>query len=221
MKYKPDSIGEAGLKFFGMISASISHELKNTLAIINESAGFLEDLTLMAEKGAAIEPLRLQSTVKRIQKQVKRADNILQNMNLFAHSVDTPVCTLDIHELMVGLLDLTRRLADMKGIKVSLQPATGPIMITTSPFFLKNLLWHVLSFAMRVAGDSKAVVMDATKSDILVRISFSHLHELSSDKTDSFPGERETALIRMLNAQFSVDDNAGRIMLTLPASSIC
>ncbi len=52
-----ESIGECGLQCFGSISASISHELKNALAIINENAGLLEDLSFMAEKGLPLDPV--------------------------------------------------------------------------------------------------------------------------------------------------------------------
>ena len=37
-------VQDGGLFFFGKMSASISHELKNVLAIINENAGLAEDL---------------------------------------------------------------------------------------------------------------------------------------------------------------------------------
>lgn len=36
---------------FAKISAAISHEIKNTLSIINENAGLLEDYAQMAEDG--------------------------------------------------------------------------------------------------------------------------------------------------------------------------
>jgi hypothetical protein len=39
-----DSLGRQGLQFFGKISASVSHEIKNVLAVIGENAGLLEDL---------------------------------------------------------------------------------------------------------------------------------------------------------------------------------
>ena len=45
-----DSIGGSGLQFFGKVSASISHELKNVLAIINENAGLLEDPRAMLNR---------------------------------------------------------------------------------------------------------------------------------------------------------------------------
>ena len=45
-----DSKEEAGLRFFGMMTASVSHEIKNVLAIINENAGLMSDLTQMMMK---------------------------------------------------------------------------------------------------------------------------------------------------------------------------
>ena len=71
-----DTIGESGLQFFGKVSASISHELKNVLAIINENAGLLEDLTLAAQRGKAIDPERLNRTAGNFLKQIHRAHNI-------------------------------------------------------------------------------------------------------------------------------------------------
>ena len=44
------SSAKPGLQFFGKVSASIAHEIKNVLAIINENAGLLEDLTFAARK---------------------------------------------------------------------------------------------------------------------------------------------------------------------------
>ena len=61
MGVQPDIIAETGLQFFGRISASISHELKNVLAIINENAGLLEDLTSMADRGKPIDSARLKA----------------------------------------------------------------------------------------------------------------------------------------------------------------
>jgi signal transduction histidine kinase len=88
MSWDWNVLGEAGLQFFGKMSASISHEIKNALAIINESAGLLDDLSLRAERGIPVEPERLKKQAGNILKQIRRADGIIQNMNKFAHSID-------------------------------------------------------------------------------------------------------------------------------------
>ena len=43
-----DWFGYDNLAFFGKVNASISHELKNVMAIIAETAGLLGDLSEMA-----------------------------------------------------------------------------------------------------------------------------------------------------------------------------
>jgi signal transduction histidine kinase len=98
MNSQYSSIGETGLRFFGKVSASISHEIKNVLAIINENAGLLEDLSFAAKRGAAIDPDRLDRACRQFSKQIHRADTIIKNMNQFAHSVDVFAAPVDLFE---------------------------------------------------------------------------------------------------------------------------
>jgi len=212
-----DIVGETGLKFFGKISASISHELKNALSIINESAGLLEDLTLMAQKGAPIDPARLQTTAKRIQQQVGRADQIIQNMNRFSHSIDRALHMVDMDELMGLFTAVTRRISDMRGIKVSYVPCASPVTITTSPFFLKTLLWHLLDLAMGSAGEGKTVKLTVEKVQNTVEIRFGHLAALTAEPSSCFPGESEAALISALDATVSI--TADSMVLAVPCGS--
>ena len=98
MSWNWEVISETGLQFFGKMSASISHEMKNVMAIINENAGLLEDLTVMAEKGMPIDPQRLRTQASRIMKQIRRGDDIIKGMNRFAHSVDEPWRQVELND---------------------------------------------------------------------------------------------------------------------------
>ncbi|MEE4112297.1 MAG: hypothetical protein V2I40_05740, partial [Desulfobacteraceae bacterium] len=51
-----DWFGYDSLAFFGKVNASISHELKNVMAIISETAGLLGDLSEMARGGGSVDP---------------------------------------------------------------------------------------------------------------------------------------------------------------------
>jgi hypothetical protein len=219
MNNSPDVIGKAGLMFFGKISASISHELKNALSIINESAGLLEDLTLMAQKGTSVDPGRLLSTAKRIQQQVGRSDMIIQNMNAFSHSIDRPLLRLDLRDLLTCLLFVTRRITDMKGIKVSYTPGDTPILITTAPFFLMMLLWHLLEGVIGQAGVSKVVACAVTKAADFVEIGFGCPDAVITDKKEGFPDEMQAALIDALEATIST--GTGGFLLSLPTGADC
>ena len=152
-----DTIGEAGLQFFGKITASVSHEIKNSLAIINENAGLLEDFTLMAGRGKPIDPARLSVMAETVKRQIKRADGIIRDMNRLAHSIDHVVTTVDLNETIELIIALTARFAAMRNIQVDVQLPQNPVKFQTAPFFLMNLIWLCLDLSMSVSGDGKRI----------------------------------------------------------------
>ncbi len=209
-------IGEAGLQFFGKVSASISHEIKNALAIINENAGLLGDFALMAEKGMPIDPERLKTLAGRITGQIKRADGIVKNMNRFAHSADDSLKKVDLGEILGLVAELSGRHASMRGVSLDPKPSAGPVMSTTSPFFLENLVWLCLDFAMEVTGGGKTVGLIPEKTENGARIRFTGLEALAEATTGTFPGEGEKALLSVLKAELATDVEAGELVITLP-----
>ncbi len=108
----------SGLRFFGRMSASIAHDIRNVIAVISENAGLLEDLCLMAEKGPPLDPARLKRVAGNIKDQVRRGDRILTTMSRFAHSVDEALAEIDAAELVEILTALSTRFAVMQGVAV-------------------------------------------------------------------------------------------------------
>ena len=215
MVQKPGNTSETGLQFFGKISASISHELKNVLAIINENAGLLEDLTLMADRGVPLDPARLNAMAEGVKKQIGRADTIIGNMNRFAHSADQTITTVDLAQTIELAMAVTARFAAMKGIKIDLQLPNNPVALQTAPFFLMNLVWLCLEFAMSAGGDEKQIEVAAEAAQDGVRIRFGGLGGFSETLLDTFPSEREQHLLEMLGADLTVAPERQEIVLEL------
>lgn len=212
MRWNWELLGETGLQFFGKMSASISHEIKNVLAIINENAGLLEDLTVMAGRGLPVDPERLKTQAGRIIKQIRRGDDIVKGMNRFAHSVDDPLRQADLHDTLGFMCTLSGRFASMRGITLELEPPSTQVPITTNPFFLQNLIWLCLDFAMGSTGTGKTVALRAERIEKGARIRFSKLQDLG--KTGSFPEDRVKALLQALNADLLVDRERGELYIT-------
>ncbi len=208
-------IAQSGLQFFGKIAASISHEIKNVLAIINENAGLLEDLTLMAERGMAIDPQRLRAMSRTLMKQIKRADTIVKNMNRFAHSADASLQTIDLNDVIELLAALSNRIAVMRGITLNPQLNENPVTLKTSPFLLMNLLWLCLDFAMGVAGDDKVVELVTQKADANIQIRFKRIDCLAEAALQLFPTEREKRLLELLKAELEVSTENREILVKL------
>jgi C4-dicarboxylate-specific signal transduction histidine kinase len=199
-----EDIAESGLQFFGKMTASISHEIKNVLAIINENAGLLEDFALMAEGGAAIEPERLKTLSHALMKQVERADTIVKNMNRFAHSTDASLQTIDLDDVMRLLTALSNRIAVTRGITLNLKLNESAMTIRTSPFLLMNLLWLCLDFAIDAAGEGRAVELATQKADAEVHIRFKPIGCGAPVTLPPFPAEREQRLLALLKAELEV-----------------
>ena len=215
MAKKPEITTETGLQFFGQISASISHELKNVLAIINENAGLLEDFTLMADRGVPLETARLKKMAQGVKKQINRADAIISNMNRFAHSTDQPLATVDLAQTIETVLAVTARFAAMRGIRIDWQLPANPVALQTAPFHLMNLIWLCLEFAMSAAGAEKQVELVAEETAGGVRIRFRRLAGLTAALRDTFPSDREKNLCQMLTAELTVDTERNDIVLEL------
>lgn len=204
-----------GLRFFGEMSASVTHEIKNVLAIINENAGLLEDMVAMSERGMTLAPDRLAGLAQSIHRQVARGDRIVKTMNRFAHSADHATETVDVFELLEFLSDLAARLIALKGAAPLVEVPSYPVTTVTSRFFLENLVWHCLCRAMEACPPDQAVSIAAKTIDDTVRIRFHGLAVDSFANGATMISSQEAALCRMLNAQITTDEKKGEIILVL------
>ena len=215
MGSKLDIIGETGLQFFGKMTASVSHEIKNVLAIINENAGLLEDLTLMADRGNPIDPERLKKMADTVKRQIGRADGIIKNMNRLAHSIDQITTTVDLNEAIELIIALTDRFAAMRGVQVVLHLPENPLKIQTAPYFLMNLLWLCLDFSMSLSGERKRMELVVEETENSVRIRFRQLTDLTEALLESFNSDREKSLLAVLEGALSADAESKEIVLRL------
>jgi len=209
--------GQREVRFFGKVSALISHEIKNVLAVMAESAGLMEDLCLLnLKKGVPLEVERLNTLVDRILRQVGRADEIVKNMNRFAHSVDETVSTVDLQNHIHLLIALSRRLTTMKGVSVDFVQRERQITLDTSAFLLYSLLWSCLEFSISVCGPGKRIEVHATEMDGRVRITFAGLEHLTTWPSDAFPGAQRGVPALELSAQLMGDVERKALIIELP-----
>ena len=215
MNYEWNVLGESGFQFFGKISASISHEIKNALAIMNENAGLLEDYASMGEKGISIDLQRLKSLAGKIRNQVQRADEIVRNMNSFAHSVDRAENAIEMGELLALMTTLAHRFATMQGVNLELEPPQKSVIVTTNQFFLEHLIWLCLEFAMDKAGEEKIVGLILEKEGSAVRIRINGLKDLQPPTINNFLTDAAKALLEAIGAKVSADSGKGELVVSL------
>ena len=216
MIHRKDPMGVEGLQFFGKISASISHELKNGFAVINENAGLFEDFSVMAEKGMPLDPARLMKLAGTIRKHIRRVDGIVNRMNRFAHSVDEPVKKIDLRQMTELLVSLAHRFAVLKEVTIDVHDPKWAVFVTTAPFVLENLVWRCIDVALDAVGGDKRLVFCTEAAEAGALLRFSHLGRLSEIDPKRFPSEIDATLAARLNAGLDAYPDAGEIVITLP-----
>jgi C4-dicarboxylate-specific signal transduction histidine kinase len=208
-----ETIAQEGFHFFGKMSASISHEIKNTLAIINEKAGLLEDFTMLAGQGRPIDPERLKSLAADIMKQIQRADGLVKRMNRFAHSSDDPLKTIDLGETLELIISIAQRLASMREARVDLRLPDPPVTVVTNPFLLENLIWSCLEFLLMGNHKTIRIIPESTEGEIKIRLIGQFAFK--DDPGKPFPSGKEEALLTSLKAEIRMKPQSGEMILFL------
>ena len=204
-----------GVRFFGEMSATVSHDIKNVLAIINENAGLLQDMLAMHARGMALNPERLETLAQSIDRQVARGDRMVKNMNQLAHSADHPTESVDVVATIGLLVDLAGRLIAMKGQAPHIEAPEAPVTVITNRFFLQRLIWACLCRALDACAADRRITISVEKAARAVHLRFSGLPDRFVDGGTPFPSPRETAAARVVNASISADESNGQIIMIL------
>lgn len=196
------------------IAAAASHDLKNCLAVINETGGLLDDIAVMVEEGVPSERVRKGAQV--ISGQVAIADAIIKNLNSIAHSWDTPLATANLGIILARMVSLTSRKAASASIQVEIVNHEE-IQITTQVLVLESLLFRILTGLYDTMQKESVVQVEAVQNNNLVTTRFICSGNICKI-TQNFWHEEEQLLARELFGTISIDKSGP--VLTLPTKSI-
>jgi hypothetical protein len=126
--------------FIAKIMAGLSHEFMNVLAIIRERSGLIEDLMALNKEASFPYREKLANTLATIRKQVSRGMAVGEKMNRFAHSMDEPLVSCDVNDLLDQTTFLMQRFARLKNIRIEANFTGSPLTVGTHPFRVIHIL---------------------------------------------------------------------------------
>jgi signal transduction histidine kinase len=201
------------LAFFGKVNASISHELKNIMAIISEAAGLLNDLTEMAAKGKDVELDMLTSCSRDIVEEIQRGFATIKQMNTFSHSVDDLFKSVNLAEILKLMINLAGFLSFAGKVRFEPPPQYLPTVLTC-PFRLQNLIYQALVYIFESAGpEAEIQVAMQPESDGRVRISFSGIGQKSDRE---FPSEQAQRIAASIAVEVRRSADSRQIHIVVP-----
>jgi signal transduction histidine kinase len=206
---------DQGLAFFGRIAASVSHEIKNHLAVINEQSGLISDLLRMSEnQGPPPASQRLYSLSLNIAEQIRKADLTVRTFGRFSHSVDQHSCPVDLCELVEIMAGVAGRLASAKGVSLGWSSASCPLDVITSPFLLEQLVFHCLEHVLAATEPGGELTLTVSAALDKAAIELRHSCKGLAPLTDS-PGLR--LLKEELHAEVLSCGKESALRITVPA----
>lgn len=134
--------------FIGKITAGATHELRNVLAIVKESAGLIADIVNSPELRGQTKSEKLMRAVGRIETQVKRGSDLLTSLNGFAHSLDHAEDEVNLDELAQHIAFLCQRVARKGRHQVRAEPGEGSLTVVVNLLRLQMALYAAVECSL-------------------------------------------------------------------------
>lgn len=157
---------ESQLVFLGKLLAGYTHELKNHLAIINESSGLMDDLLMMSEGGDEKLRLRFQKIIVTIGERISAANIMAMYLNRIAHRMDSPLSHCNVNDLLTEELALMERFGAMKNISFDKNLQKEIPSVYSNPSLLQFIIFSLVNDLLeRLASGSVIRFSSSAKGD--------------------------------------------------------
>lgn len=222
------------IAFMGKVTASLSHEIKNTLAIINESAGLMGDLLRKDAPEDWPSYSRLTDLLVSIEEQVQRSADIVKRLNQFAHSMDKSLVDLDLNETVKQTVTLAQRFATLRRVNLETQLESRPLHLQSDPFRLLYVIFGLIERGINCSPKEAQVTVKTERSGEMFQVTVTDRGTIVADQinalTSSSPsakaeqGESDLALlvqtIEALGGTIAAeqgDERQNQVILSFPA----
>jgi light-regulated signal transduction histidine kinase (bacteriophytochrome) len=213
-KSTPDRIC---VQVFAKVSAAISHEIKNTLSIINENAGLLDDYAHMAEQTGGLPIDRVLAITSTIAKQVDRSNIIMKNLNRYAHSGDTRLAHANLKETLSLVTALASRQAAMKEIDVTVD-CLPDIAIYTHLMSLESLIYLTLLSLYEDCEAGNTLTVQGIEEQENITVCFT-IQEEKVMLPDTYPDDDQQLLAEQVSCSYRHEKN--QLSITFPGKVAC
>ncbi|MBW1686758.1 MAG: hypothetical protein JRS35_17035 [Deltaproteobacteria bacterium] len=151
--------------FVAEVTAGTTHEIRNILAIVKESAGLIEDLIHAFNKRGSLDQEKLIRSLGRIDAQVARGAELLSNLNRFAHSLDHAQDTIDVTREIQQVASLCQFRARQRRHLLDVQPGGQNLTAVVDPFRFQMSLFAAVGCCLEQLPEGSTVSISTDRKD--------------------------------------------------------
>ncbi|MGO9611860.1 MAG: hypothetical protein ACLPX5_02355 [Dissulfurispiraceae bacterium] len=205
------------LRVISKILAGFSHEMRNHLAIIKETAGLTEDII---KSGASKSKNDLLKVTGAIEEQVGKAALLCNYLGRFGHLLENPVISFNINEALADLIALISRLAHQKRITLERDFDRQMPSICGDPSGLLLLVFCLVEEIMNGLDRGGSIIIKTAflnNALIITLIPKGRLVQ-PANEIETCSAEAIQDLLRLLNSTISKKSETKEAMITLSQS---
>jgi signal transduction histidine kinase len=164
---------EKSLSFFGTVTASLSHEISNSMAIISEVAGLMQDVLPNTKRKARVDTEKLRELSQRITNQVKKGQDIVKVLNRLAHTTDEPVSSFKLEALLTETVSLAERFAFLRRVELETDFPDESLTISSDAFRLHQAVFAGIQLTLGASQKGDVITVGFDKANSGARITVS------------------------------------------------
>ena len=210
-----------GAAFVAEVTAGTTHEIRNILAIVKESAGLIEDLIYAFNKHGSLDQDKLKRSLGRIDAGVARGTEILSNLNRFAHSLDHAQDPIEVTREIQQVVSLCQFRAKRRRHLLQVQPGDQTLTAVLDPFRFQMSLFAAVGCCLEQLPEGSTVSISTHRNDDRPTVEFTG--QAGDEATLPTPTEasgwsRLLELADLLGASVEVAESAYGFGISLPAA---
>lgn len=206
------------LSFIGKIIASFTHEIKNHIAIVKESAGLMGDM-LKLGKSSGGDSRQYLEIISSIEEQIERSIELFRYLNRFAHRMDMQFANFNVNECLEDLIALLQRVANQRKITLEKDFQRDLPNIYSNPSMLQLLVFCSIENRILRLDKNAKIILNTSHSDGFVTIRLITEGSIAGADVEAglCPQEIHDYVIKQLNGNIS--QQGGEAAIRLPVSA--
>lgn len=208
--------------FIAKITANTTHEIRNVLAIVKESAGLIDDMVRLFVKRGSLDQEKLANAIRRIDAQVSRGAEIVTRLNRFAHSLDHHQAELDVEQEVQQVVFLCQRYLKQKRHEVQVQPCNELVPFVTNSLGLQMALCSGVECCLEQLPERSALSLSIEREDggVAIRFTCDGVDQAGlPDPIQASGWPRLCELADSIGAVVQTRDPGCRLKISLPATA--
>jgi len=209
--------------FLCKITAATTHEIRNVLAIVQESGGLIEDMVRVFEDSGRLKPERILRSVERIGAQVTRGSELMTALNRVAHGLDHERERVDLYQEASQVAVLCARIAKQKGHKIQVVQDEKDVLLTANRMRLEMALFAGLESCIEQLPEAGTVIMHSGRAGNTPTVDFAVEHVNANDlpsPTEADGWGRVIECLDLLGANVETEGLSSRFRFGFPSADV-